>query len=292
MMTELYLEQVLIGALGMSIALLPWLADIQNQLRGIDAGDAVAVGSAALGVAFWLGIPLDRFADTLTDRLERHARLRFALKRGQGTAFPAKKCESSTLERDLFAEDRLRVSALRDSEAAVKWVDYHRSRIRLTRALAVYGPALAVSLAIGLTRARELPLLPVNPDWLTAIAFGYATWAILARLRELPPRTTDAGFRTYAERWGFVKATDPQIVKTNMPDALLWASEVLTLAVPLALLGAALVKAFSAGDTVVELATVAVAVMTTVSAWAWWRIGFTFRTYLDDLEKYSNKSKH
>ena len=68
MMTELYLEQVLIGALGMSIALLPWLADIRNELRGIDAGDAVAVGSAALGVAFWLGIPLDRLAAAAASR--------------------------------------------------------------------------------------------------------------------------------------------------------------------------------------------------------------------------------
>jgi hypothetical protein len=115
-------------------------------------------------------------------------------------------------------------------------------------------------------------------------------WAILARVRGSLPRTHEAGFRAYAERWGFVNPNGAQITKTNMPDALVWASELPALAVPLLLLGAALVLAFSRGDSMVELATAAVAVMTIVSAWAWWRIGFTFRTYLDDLEKHQNKS--
>jgi len=289
MMTELYLEQVLIGALGIAIAVLPWLPEISDKLTAIQVEDALAIGSAAVGVAFWLGIPLDRLADTLTERLDRHARLRFALDRAKGTLFPDKTEKSGTLVRDLFEEDRLRVCALRDAEAAVKWLDYHRSRIRLTRALMAYGPALAVTLTIGLTRKGQAPREPVNPDWLMGIAIGYAIWAILASVRGSLPRTNELKFRDYAEQWNFIRADDPQIVKPETSGAAVWASEWLLLTMPVVLLGAALVLAFSRGDRMVELAAVGVASMTVMSAWAWWRIGFTFRTYLHDLAKYPNK---
>jgi len=82
--TELYVEQVLIGLLVIAIGVLPWAPELRGKLASMTIGE----GSVLLGLAFWLGIPFDQFADTLSERLERHNRLQFALRKVIGKELP------------------------------------------------------------------------------------------------------------------------------------------------------------------------------------------------------------
>ena len=82
--TELYIEQVIIGLLVLTIAAAPWARELVGTLGEINIKEV----SVFLGLAFLLGIPFDRFADTLSDRLERHHRLQFALDKWIGQKLP------------------------------------------------------------------------------------------------------------------------------------------------------------------------------------------------------------
>ncbi len=286
--TELYVEQVLIGALAIAIAVLPWLPELRSRLTSIDAPIGLAGGSLALGLAFWLGIPFDRLADSISDRLDRHSRLRFALKRAKGSALP-KKNHLDKLDPDLYPEDRLRIAGLRDRDAVVNWIDYHRSRIRLARALALYGPALTLTLTLGLERALPVKAASVNDAWLGGIVAAYLLWALLVRCGPPLPRTDEPQLIDYARRWRFVDPDGQRVVKSDTSDLSVWASEWLTLIVPAGLLGVALLVAFSTKDASVRLAACAGTSMTVISTWAWWRISFTYRSYLCDLDRYATQ---
>lgn len=285
--TELWIEQVLIGGLGMTVALLPWLPEVLAREPRVDFLAGLAGGSLALGLAFWLGIPLDRLADTLSERLDRHARLRFALTRARGRPLPQADARGR-LDRDVGPEDRLRIAGLRDSEAAVSWIDYHRSRIRLTRAMALYGPALTITLVAGVERMRP-DRSPVNLTVLAGILAAYVLWALLVRLSPALPRTDEAGLIRYATEWGFVDPGTARVTRTATSDISVWGAEWVSLAVPTALLAVALVQAGSSAAPWARLAAVAGAAVTVISAWAWWRIGFTFRTYLYELDRYGER---
>ena len=136
---ELYLEQVFIGFLIVAIAALPWIPDLLSRAEDIKAGIGIIGGSAALGFAFFIGVPFDRLADTLTGRLDRRNRLKFAIGRENESKFVD---QSGTVIDDPFPENMLVILCRRDKGAS-ETEDYHRSRVRLTRALAAYAPALA-----------------------------------------------------------------------------------------------------------------------------------------------------
>jgi hypothetical protein len=282
---ELWIEQVLIGGLGIAVVALPWLPELLRAGSDVGTVAGLAGGSIALGIAFWLGIPLDRLADTLTDRLDRHARLRFALKRAKGQLLP-REDPAGRLSPDLAPEDRLRVAGLRDSEAAAEWLEYHRSRVRLTRALAVYGPAVTLALVIGLQRLTRIQTL--TPAWLLAILIAYVVWPALSACRKPLPRTDEREFLEYARTWGFVDGDRlAKPARQRGPgDLAAWLSEGQGLVAPAALLLAALACGWSSGHHALWLAAGAGTAMTVLSAWAWWRIGMTYRTYLYQLDHY------
>jgi hypothetical protein len=288
--SELYLEQVLIGALAIVIVVLPWLRELATKLSALDTASGLAGGSLALGLAFWLGIPLDRLADTLSERLDRHGRLRFALARAKGWPLPVAD-ERGRLDRDVYPEDRLRIAGLRDKDAVVSWIDYHRSRIRLTRALALYGPAVTLMLTLGLERLRPIDPPVVNVAWHALVAVAYLLWTVLVRLGGALPRTDEAALIAYARRWRFVDAEGSRLQKTTTRDVAVWAAEWPSLVVPTALLAIALLVAASGEEAPTRIGACAGTVITLVSAWAWWRIGFTFRTYLYDLDQYPRDSR-
>lgn len=299
--TELYIEQVIIGFLVLAIIALPWAPELSYKLGDIN----IAEGSVLLGLAFLLGIPFDRFADTLSERLDRHHRLQFALDRSVGEKFPARKPEpdNKRLETDLFAEDEYRRTGLREKDAVVNWIEYHRSRIRLARALAVYGPALTLSLTLSMARRPHYEI----GIWLIAVAAGYIVWGIVvsppkslskhtsrsskpcneesppesALFGEELPRTDDALFCAYAKKRGRIN-TDGRVQRASSAGGRPWSDEWRSLVVPVLVLVAAL----SFGVVYKgKIAWVAVcgALVTVISTWSWWRISTTYRTYLFDL---------
>ncbi len=274
---------MLIGGLGLGIVLLPWLREFTDKAPRVDAALGLAGGAVALGLAFWLGIPLDRLADTLTERLDQHARLRFALTRVKGWPVPAVS-DGGGLDHDLYPADRLRVSALRDTDAVAGWIDYHRSRIRLTRALAVYGPALTVMLALGLDRLYAAAVPPVSAAWLGGLLAAYALWALVGVAGPTLPRTDHGEAIAHAMRWKLVDAQ--RFVKPSSGAAWVWLAEWRTLVGPAALLALALLLAALSAEARVGAAVSAAAALTALSAWSWWRIGFTYRTYLAQLDRF------
>lgn len=147
--TELYAEQVLIGIIVILVFVLPWLPEIRALAKDWQTAATFAAGSMIIGGAFLLGIVADRFADTLTEPLETHQRLRFMWQRLIDASEPDQKIPDADeqwtfLDRlygdkknDPYPEDLLYLRALTRSNPIVDWVHYHRSRIRLTRALLV-----------------------------------------------------------------------------------------------------------------------------------------------------------
>jgi hypothetical protein len=174
--TELYIEQVLIGFAIVAIAVLPWLPRFWVLIQTSETHWTIAGASILLGIAFWLGIPFDRFADTLVERLDRHSRLRFALKSAEGEQAPT--TTELTAVPDLFPEAQLRIACLRDKKPIVDWHHYLRSRIRLSRALAVYGPALTLAATVGVASVAH------PKRWLILIIMAYLAWLLLVQFGE------------------------------------------------------------------------------------------------------------
>lgn len=302
--TELYIEQVIIGFLVLAIAALPWAPELKYKLGDIN----IAEGSVLLGLAFLLGIPFDRFADTLLDRLDRHHRLQLALDIWDGWKFPeTKPSDNNHLTQDLFAEDEYRLRGLRDKDAVVNWIEYHRSRIRLARALAVYGPALTFSLTLSMARGDHGMSRYEIGIWLSAVAAGYVVWGIVASppksLRkqtqtsskqsncksppksalfgEVLPRTNEALFSLYAKKRHRIDK-ETRVQKAPRAGARVWFDERRILVVPVAVLVAALSFGLNYNGKTAWIA-VCGALVTLISAWTWWRISTTYRTYLYDL---------
>ena len=272
----------------LAIIALPWAPELRYQLGDIN----LAEGSVLLGLAFLLGIPFDRFADTLTDRLDQHHRLQFALERYEGKTLPAPKPQpdDKKLQSDIFAEDEYRLCGLRDKDAVVNWIEYHRSRIRLARALAVYGPPLTLSLTLAMTRKYNGPSPAEIGVWLLAVAVGYMLWAIFASSRKRAlfgdelPRTDDALLVKYAKKRHRVDGQTDPVRKPEFaaPGLRLWAEEWSSLVVPVLVLVVAVAYGVKySGKT--GWVAVCGALVTVVSAWGWWRISSTYRAYLMDV---------
>ena len=138
--TEVFVEQLIIGTMALLAAGLPFAPELSELWRE-HASDLGTVRQATLlallvGSAYLLGIVLDRFIDTLLQRLDANNRLRFALS----------KVESAPERwKDPFPEGRYRLAALELGGAVAEWLDYLRSRIRLSRALAALLPGLTVA---------------------------------------------------------------------------------------------------------------------------------------------------
>ncbi len=316
-LTELYFEQVLIGFLILLIAALPWLPEIAAVAPNLkELGSVAAIGSAAIGIAFFIGIPFDRLADTLTERLDRLQRLKFAYERTREEKYEAGS--------DPFPEDTWTLKCLNEDKIVQQW-NYLRSRIRLTRALAVFVPALTVTAAYGVSRwlADGNPAEGGVSEYLAwgAIIATYFVWVLLIVTAEGLPRTHEKDFREHAEngRWrprkanpdaadskaksdaadskegaGSVKGDSPATtvgaanpaIKTVPPDkvtdALLWSSEAWTWTMPALLLAVTGVVAWYA-DPRLLLVVVLGVVASAASAWSWWRISVTSRTLLKNL---------
>jgi hypothetical protein len=324
--TELYIEQVLIGFAIVAIAVLLWLPRFWVLIQTSETHGAIAGASILLGIAFWLGIPFDRFADTLVERLDRHSRLRFALKSAEGKQAPT--TTELTAVPDLFPEAQLRIACLRDKKPIVDWHYYLRSRIRLSRALAVYGPALTLAATVGvqcLPAANPVCLLAANPVcWLILIVVAYLAWLLLVQFGEKVGeglghrlgqwldhhggKNSDNAKATLNKRlektfgrelprtdkknfWKYAKdygwiGPENRIVDPKVGDWLVWISEPPTWIVPAALLILALVWSFFRAEPSMIATAGGGTMVTIVSAWSWWRTTGTYLSFLHDRNRF------
>jgi hypothetical protein len=289
--TELYVEQVFIGFLIILVVLLPWLPEGIGQLRPLASLAQVAVaGSAAIGVAFFIGIPFDRLSDTLVERVDQMHRLSMAYA-------GARSLKSDPV--DFFPEDRLLFDCLTDKSLSDR-LEYLRSRIRLTRALAVYGPALTVTAAY----AAQRYLLGGKPHhaWIYGVlAASYLAWLTLVLAPHKLPRTEEAFSAVDATEGKWLRRCRPMIGKwelknavlpkdcKSVPEVRIWASNWETWIVPVVLLVAALgYFSFSrASPGAASLIAWGGALLTALSAWSWLRISSTYRKFLLDARAFA-----
>jgi hypothetical protein len=269
--TELQVEQVIVGGVVLAAVLLPWAPEILTAFAAPQPLAGLATGAGLLYLAYVLGVVFDRLADTLTEWLDGCQRLLVAEEMQRAKDTPQ-------LKPDPFPEGRLRMKVLRDSGDVGRWLDYHRSRTRITRALAVYLPFVTWSLALGLGRFHPWDH---DPDWricvgpVVLIAMIVGVQWLSERIPKLP-KTWE-----YEPRGAFLKS-----VGAGSPGAALspmlrhpavWLGGVLCLA---AIAMAVRLETRTANRVPVLVPTLACASFAALSWWAWWRISLTFRGYL------------
>ena len=273
--TELYLEQVLIGFLIIFIGAFPWIPVLWSHAGDIKTGMSIIGGSAALGFAFFIGIPFDRLADTLSDRLEQHSRLKAAIAALKPPPPPKPTDRNGAPIDDPYPEDMLLIACRRD-QSVVRALDYLRSRVRLTRALAAYAPALTLiaTLSVDCWQTED-DIAPARAAvWFGLVAAAYLAWALLVSMTESLPRTHDTTgrFKQYQDR----------------PPAACYdgATYVVPALVLIASIAAGSMKACD--HPLVLAAALGGATLTILSTWSWWRISKTYRAFLLDCWKFGN----
>jgi hypothetical protein len=202
--TELFVEQVFVGFLVLLIPALPFHPELLKHSAAVNAlgtFGSVAVAAALVGAPYLLGVVFDRLADSLLRGLEQHNRLRFALAKLK--TWPKEGWE------DPFPEDRLRVRIFAQGGALVEWLDYLRWRIRLTRALTVFGPGITLALVLATARTTEnresgwwLVVVPVAHRVLPVALHGVALVLWPGRVKA-PSTSKGKKVRRYGERRGY-----------------------------------------------------------------------------------------
>lgn len=267
--TELFVEQTLTGFLVLSAGAAPFLSwDKLQKLPGdVKGGIDISSAAGAIGAAYLLGVIFDRFADTLLERFNRWNRLLFAI--------GLKEDGKALSPDDPFPEDQLQIEVIKEGDEAWEWMDYIRSRIRVSRAMTAFVPALTLSLelAIGL-RDRSDMVKVVLALVVAAYVSAFLASQMLERSRVRLPKTYDLH-----------TSEDCRKARAGMRatrEPVFW------LGVVLIAFGVGLIAVGPAPSRVGMAAVLATgAVLTAISAWTWWRTTGTFMQYLRDFRKWT-----
>jgi hypothetical protein len=265
--TELFVEQTLTGFLVLTAGAAPFLSWEKLQKLPGEAKGGIDISSAAgaIGVAYLLGVIFDRFADTLLERINRWNRLLFAIE--------LKEENKALSPDDPFPEDRLQIEVIHKGDEAWEWMDYIRSRIRIARAMTVFVPAVTLSLELALgLRDRPGLIRAVLAIVVAAYVGAFLASQILERSRRRLPKTYDLH-----------TDEDCRHARAQMrapTEPAFW------LAVFLLALGLGLVAVGTAPGRAGMAAVLGTgAVLTAISAWAWWRTTGTFMQFLRDFRR-------
>lgn len=278
--TEFYLEQVLIGFLIVAIGALPWIPEYWPKIEETKAVINLIGGSAAaLGLAFWLGIPFDRLADTLSDRLDKRNRLIIAL-----DEYTAMKNGRKELKADPYPEHQYMITCRHAKGAVIKILEYYRARIRLSRAIAVYGPAITAIATFAVPYwVKGTHIIPGYAVlWFGIVGLSYCIWiSIFSYGEDLPSTRDEAKFAEFADGR---KRTKDHVKVYEESEFVAWRSEWRGWIAPVLLLLIALVYGLIKVCERPEVLATACAgtILTAVSAWSWWRISTTYRKFLLD----------
>ncbi len=257
--TEIFVEQVLIGLLVLATGALPYVEWSQLEVTLPDIGK----GAGIIVLAYLLGIVFDRFADTIVQRFEQYNRLKFAVQL-KGNSHEIKNSKS-----DPYPEGVLRAKILGKDGETSGWMEYLRSRIRLTRSLAVFTPAVTLS---GLLAARpEAVPGHVPPIILGVMALTYVFSFIIVKVV------------SRHKKWKLPKTGEEGI--ESAVKNFCWKREPTTAAVAVLVFVAAILVALFASEEPRSLfKTLPILLIgcgiSVLSAWSWWRITHTFMKFL------------
>jgi hypothetical protein len=269
--TELFVEQTLTGLLVLTAAAAPFLSWEKLEKLPGEAKGGIDISSAAgaIGAAYLLGVIFDRFADTLLERINRWNRLRFAIE--------LKEENKALSPEDPFPEDQLQIEVIQKGDEAWEWMDYIRSRIRVARAMTAFVPAvtLSVELAMGL---RDRPGL--IKAVLATVVCGYIAAFLGSQILERSSRRLPKTYDLHTDE----DCRKARALMRATTEPAFW------LGVFLLALGLGLI---AVGTDTARPAMAAVlgagAVLTAISAWAWWRTTETFMQFLRDFRKWAPK---
>lgn len=288
--TELFVEQVLIGIAVLFAGCLLAAPELLGHLLDAKFGEVAVLA----GAAYLLGMFFDRFADTLLEDTEQHHRLLRGLR--------AYYRQGGNLTIDPFPENRWRARLWFSTDAATEQATYLRSRIRLTRAVAVLLPALGVGVALQVTngsaRTRLIATLVVVAVYATVFVtkLARATPLTAAGLAKNPsdafalPRTQElvsGDVRGWYENTigGYDPSTQCPTRSTFVillrGDAAV-AAGVLLLAIACALI-ATTGERRAAGLSI----AIGMPILTTFAGWTWWRITETFFAFIQEHERFA-----
>lgn len=283
--TELFAEQVLIGFLVILVVGLVFL----DQLSSVGNPSTLAqivIGGFLVGTAYLIGMVYDRIADTLLQDLESQSRISFALRAFAHQA----KGEFTFIEpkTDIFEDGKSRILVLGNAQAT-HYMDYLRSRIRLTRALATLIPGLMLALLLALVDRNE-----AGPWWTVAavtIPVVYAVTLLLKVMYRKPKGTYALLFERPPKTYRFVEVGKymkrARLVGTNSPDLPLWFLFQDEVWIALLLLTAAATTLILVSGSYALFPVVVVGVvLTIIVGWCWLRISGTFFAFLRDYAEY------
>ena len=271
--TELFVEQTLTGFLVLTAAAAPFLSwdTLQKLPEEAEGGVDISSAAGAIGIAYMLGIIFDRFADTLLERFNRWNRLLFAI--------DLKEDNEALTPEDPFPEDRLQIEVIHQGDEAWEWMDYIRARIRLARAMAVFVPALTLSMELVMG-------LRDRPDLITAVLATIAAAYVAAFIASL---VLEHSNQRLPKTYQLQTEEDCRSARGSMRvvgEPVFW------LGVVLLVLGLGLIPLGAGPERGAMAAVFATgALLTSISAWAWWRTTETFMQFLYDFRKWAKKEK-
>ena len=268
--TEIFVEQVLIGLLVLATGLLPYIKWDQ-----INTGwSAISIGGGIVAVAYLLGIVLDRFADTILSRPEQYYRLQFAIDLKEGKKENLKQLNLKL--NDPFPEDNIVVKILKNSGSASDRMEYLRSRIRLSRAIAVFVPALTLSGLLTLGREQvniscylEPPVIMGVTALIYVLSFFFV-WKISKLDSWKLPKTWNVNKRKLGKKFSW--KWEPTIIAAGLLFSM-------TVFVAIYFI----CKEYSTTSKTCAVLLTGLGT-TALSARAWWRINQTYMKFLNSWE--------
>lgn len=141
---EVTIDQVLAGIFGLLLCLAPFVDPSARCFVDSTVGSAVL-----LALAYLVGAVFDKVFDSALARTEQWQRLELARKRAKASV----KGDEVPKEYDWFDQAKLEHD-LRSREGATAWLNHLRTRLRLSRTLAIAAPLVPLALASALQSGR------------------------------------------------------------------------------------------------------------------------------------------
>ncbi|ODS33943.1 MAG: hypothetical protein SCARUB_00916 [Candidatus Scalindua rubra] len=274
--TELYVEQVLIGFFVIGIVILLATHGSPNIVWDTTTLKAIVGSTGLLAIAYLAGIVYDRCADTLLKDIEQHNRLRVGLKDID--------LSNSVLISDPFPEQDIRTKILAKGSSIVEYLNYLRSRMRLTRSLATLVPALGLIWVLWvLNELNEDDTKWKYGTLVISLVYGIALMCKIFGWTYKPPETYELKeVNNYIKE--HCKKDENKLTlfrKTILFEPVYWGIYVLTIS------GWIFVLKYS-GDNLLLLIPCASIGLTLLIGWCWWRISRTFFSQVCSVMKNPN----
>jgi len=299
--SEVYIGPFFVGVLtlvALALPIYPELACHLGCLEPLGGTALTALGVPALGLAYVLGVVLDRLMDTMLASTEQHHRLKFAV--SEMTTGPY------ASQTDPFPEDHLRVSVIVNmGEAANTLIDGLRTRIRLMRTAIFIFPVIALASAFAALRTSKQ--IGGDVDLLRFYEYLSVTIILVAlvthacrRIFKLPRTDESEKLLAYAKKRQWIDDKG----SVSKPLAI-WHGDIAASPLSIYLLSlsicAAAIWAIAVGCKSLEAADRASQaywpffllglVLSLLAFCAWWRTSETFMKCLVDLDREYRRSK-